>query len=145
MIKLQPASENDKAFFKALNKAVYINLVEEHLGGWDPVFQDQHFENKWAEHNFSFILLDDVQIGGIWVNDFEDYIRLREIQILPEYQNRGIGTGLINELIERAREDGKDLRLSVMKKNKARVLYRRMGFKVYDEDEMSLKMVLKTG
>jgi ribosomal protein S18 acetylase RimI-like enzyme len=61
--------------------------------------------------------------------------------LLPEYQGRGIGTSLLNRLIERAQATGQALTLHVLKTNHpARRLYERHGLRVVEEENHRLRM-----
>ena len=63
-----------------------------------------------------------------WTTSEAGYVRLRDLFLTPEYQGRGIGSRLVNEELAKARRLGKPLRLRVLKDNRARALYRRLGF-----------------
>jgi ribosomal protein S18 acetylase RimI-like enzyme len=69
-----------------------------------------------------------------------DSFYLRQLYLAPRLQNRGIGTVIVTELIQRARDAGKHLTLDVMKNNRARVFYERLRFEVVGESEHKLKM-----
>lgn len=56
--------------------------------------------------------------------------------ILPDFRNQGIGTRLIESLLDAIAEQGFDrVSLSVLKSNPAARLYRRIGFKTVSEDD----------
>ena len=63
-----------------------------------------------------------------------------QVQILPAWQNQGVGTRLIAETIADARKVGADVVLSVLKVNKARRLYERLGFSVISESDSAYTM-----
>ena len=58
----------------------------------------------------------------------ESEIYLGEIQISKDFQNQGIGTSLIQSLIQEAQTSNKKLWLKVLKGNPAQKLYQRLGF-----------------
>jgi ribosomal protein S18 acetylase RimI-like enzyme len=60
--------------------------------------------------------------------------------VLPEFQNRGIGTTIIQWAIDQAVATQKALRLQVFKINPARRLYERMGFIETGEKETHIQM-----
>lgn len=60
--------------------------------------------------------------------------------LLPEFQGRGIGTKLIQAVMGEAAGLGLPLRLQVLKANRARRLYERLGFHVYAETATHLQM-----
>jgi GNAT superfamily N-acetyltransferase len=63
-----------------------------------------------------------------------------QVQLLPAWQNRGIGARLIAQTIADARKVGADVVLSVLKVNKARRLYERLGFLVIAESDVAYTM-----
>jgi ribosomal protein S18 acetylase RimI-like enzyme len=65
-----------------------------------------------------------------------------QIQLMPSLQGKGIGTRLLQSLVQEAREAGAGLKLSVLKANPARRLYERMGFVVVEEKATAYDMTL---
>jgi ribosomal protein S18 acetylase RimI-like enzyme len=53
---------------------------------------------------------------------------LRELVLLPEFQNRGIGTTLLRQVMKHAGERGVPVQLGTLHANRAADLYRRVGF-----------------
>ena len=66
------------------------------------------------------------------------------IQILPQFQGKGIASRLIDQLVSTAHESSIDVVLSVLKVNPARSLYERLGFIVVSEDAYSYEMQNKS-
>jgi len=63
-------------------------------------------------------------------------ITLAGIQLLPEYQNKRIGTNLIEQLKQEAEQKNILLFLSVEKDNPhAKRLYERLGFRMVGQDD----------
>jgi ribosomal protein S18 acetylase RimI-like enzyme len=74
--------------------------------------------------------------------DQPDAIGIGEIQIQPSYQNRGIGTRLLRDTINRAHEQHKKVSLSVALKNeRAYRLYERLGFQKVAQNDTHNFMV----
>lgn len=135
-ISLSPAEPADVHFFVALNELSYKDLIERQFGAWDSRFQAEMFLKKWRASDFRKVIVDGQTVGGIWVQDARDFHKLQEIQILPEFRNKGIGSWLLNREIERARTASKPLRLGVLLKNPAIRLYRRLGFRIIATDDV---------
>ena len=84
----------------------------------------------------SVIEWDGEPAGRLRVVRKEAGITLAGIQLLPSYQNRGIGTALIEELKREAKDSGLPLYISVEKDNPdARRLYERLGCRLIGQDE----------
>jgi ribosomal protein S18 acetylase RimI-like enzyme len=68
------------------------------------------------------------------------------LAVVPLYRRRGVGTALLDALIERAREDGYPaLSLSVAVSNRSRLMYERVGFVKVGEQGDSWTMRLALG
>ena len=75
---------------------------------------------------------------GIEIKNYEKEIYLYRFFIDEKYRNNGIGTIALNQIIELAKVQNKDLSLEVIGENIARDLYERLGFKTHYR-----KMILK--
>jgi GNAT superfamily N-acetyltransferase len=98
-------------------------------GTWD-ADNRRLFDESFAAETWSLILVDGVRAGVMAVDDRPAEIFLSRIYLLPEFQQKGIGTTLMGQLIERAKAARKPLRLRVLRVNPARSLYERLGFSV---------------
>ena len=78
--------------------------------------------------------LDGRPIGILKVERIDTHIQLHQLFILPEYQNRGIGSRLLEDLLAEARRIGLPVRLRVLRVNPAKNLYERYGFRVTSEE-----------
>lgn len=56
-----------------------------------------------------------------------------QLQVAPEVQGKGIGSALLRAVLDEARHAGVAVTLSVLKVNRARHLYERLGFVVTGE------------
>src|SRR5204863_10048783 len=57
--------------------------------------QHAHYAEHYAHAQFQIILLDGAPIGRLYVDRRVKEIRIVDISLLPEYRNRGIGSGLL--------------------------------------------------
>lgn len=113
---------------RSVHHRVYHDVVVRQFGAWDEPLQDRFFDAKWSEYLHQILLLDGALIGFLSVVDKPDCVYLNEIQILPEYQGRGIGSQIIKELQDKSRTLKLPLRLQVLLQSNALALYRRHGF-----------------
>ena len=93
-----------------------------------------------AYHAIKIVRSWTQDIGMLKVERSADSWELIQIQFLPAYQRRGIGTKLIQNLQTGTYRIGIPLYLSVLKVNPARYLYERLGFVIVQENEKSYKM-----
>jgi len=99
-------------------------------------------------HNFEFakiIMHQDESIGLLKVLEHPRDYEIEQIQIKKEYQGKGIGLRIIKDLIRKAEFENLPLKLSVLKNNKARFLYERLGFIKTGEDLKSYFMIRENG
>ena len=78
--------------------------------------------------------------GRLLVDRSSKAIYLIDISLLATYRGMGIGTAIMNDLIEEAGRAGTVLGLHVLKTNAAANLYFRMGFAVTADDGLYIEM-----
>ncbi|MBX6382397.1 MAG: GNAT family N-acetyltransferase [Microbispora sp.] len=128
-IGLRPATAADDEFCFRLHKAAMGDVVAA-IWGWDEQDQRDHHARVFNPANTQIITADGADVGMLSVDEGPTEIYLGRIEILPEYQGRGIGTHLITELQRRADRRGQDLILDVLVVNhRAHALYRRLGLR----------------
>lgn len=96
-------------------------------------WQTDFFRRTFDPSIIRLIIVDGAEAGMLKVSKGEDGVHLRTIAILPEYRNRGIGAGIISDLLEQAARHRERVWLQVLKGNRARDLYERLGFRVVEE------------
>jgi ribosomal protein S18 acetylase RimI-like enzyme len=129
------ASEADKKFLYVLSCLAYEEIVVKQFGEWDDQWQRNYFEDKWNRKSYQVVEQDGRAIGALVVTERDDCIFLDEILLLPDYQDQGIGSTLLMIELDKARRKKKPMRLQVLKQNRARRLYERLGFHVYDQTD----------
>ena len=97
--------------------------------------------------------LDGEIVGAVWVRiisgEIKGYGYVNDqtpefaISLFKEFRDQGIGTRLMEEMINYLRNAGyKQTSLSVQKENYAIRLYLKMGFKIIEENEQDYLMLL---
>ena len=138
-ILLRPAGPEDLDFAWGLYRRLMKPLTEELLA-WDEERQKAGVEPEIVRGGASIILLAGQRAGWLHVRETREAVELCQLYVLPELQNRGIGSLLLGRLIEQTRRQGKPLTLAVMKNNRARVLYERLGFLPTGESDFKTEM-----
>lgn len=134
-INFRQATARDLVWMENLHTENMKGYVER-IYSWNPVL----FRNNFQAQEYKIIKFKTKFIGFIKILFGDSDIYLGEIQLKKEYQNRGIGTKLIESLIEESELSGKKLWLKVVKGNPAENLYQRLGFKVFEESETHKKL-----
>lgn len=101
---------------------------------WQYGLQKQEYETRFPSARYDVILVDGAPAGRIWVGTDEVQIRLLDIALLKEFQNRGVGTQLLRQLMDEAARNNKALRhmVFVLNENASR-FYERLGFKTIED------------
>lgn len=139
-LALRPASESDLDFLWQLHVATMRDYVEA-IWGWDEDWQREHFYKIVQPAAHQIIVVDGEDVGTISIGQHDDAIYINNIEILPDWQNQGIGTYIITTILEDARSDGFPVALQVLKNNPAIRFYERLGFEMSDETETHYEMV----
>ncbi|MBC8114767.1 MAG: GNAT family N-acetyltransferase [Candidatus Saccharimonas sp.] len=106
--------------------------------------QSLHYEKHYPRAQFQLILVDEQPAGRLYVDRWEKEIRIVDITLLPPFRGQGIGSSILDSLIEESAAAGKPLSIHVEKNNPAMRLYERLGFRpigevgVYDLMERSV-------
>lgn len=122
--------KDDNDFFRE-----WIIKEWQHHNTVDPIYQLRIIkpeELKFKENEEYYkILYNNKMVGFIWIKNYEKEIYLYRFFIDEKYRNNGIGTIALNQIIELAKVQNKDLSLEVIGENIARDLYERLGFKTH--------------
>lgn len=106
--------------------------------GWDEVKEKEIFTKyfDFSSYQISVIVFDNSDIGYLKVDCTDKGIFLANIHVHPDYQNQGIGSGIIKSLLVEAERRGVPVSLKVLKVNEAaQRLYERFGFRIEEEAE----------
>ena len=90
--------------------------------------QQHSYKAQYPKADHDIILLDGRPIGRVMVERGPAANLGVDIALLPEYRSTGIGGAIIQDLLDEAREAGKPFRIHVVKSNRAKRLYDRLGF-----------------
>jgi ribosomal protein S18 acetylase RimI-like enzyme len=133
MYSLRAAELTDVAFLKL----VHHLTLREHISkiwGWNEELQDQFLIKDFESGRIQIIKAFGKDVGYLILNVGKDAIHIVDILILPQFQNRGLGSEIIKNLMAKTRDDGLLLKLGVFKVNeRAKKLYENLGFKIIEE------------
>lgn len=142
---LRQGVDADYAFLYNLHRLTMQEYIEP-IWGWHEEWQQEYFRAKFDPTRYQIIVIGDRRGGVIVVEDKPDEIYLGLIEVLPEFQGHGLGTRLMNTLLERAKTTGRTLSLHVLKTNHpARRLYERIGLRVVGEEGYRYRMSWRPG
>ncbi|HET6444610.1 MAG TPA: GNAT family N-acetyltransferase [candidate division Zixibacteria bacterium] len=108
--------------------------------GWDEEYQQGRFAEFFDPAATQVVVVDGRDVGQLSVEDKGEELFLAGIYLLPDWQNRGLGTEIIQSLLSAAEASGQWVSLQVLRVNPARSLYERLGFRVLAETDTHLIM-----
>ena len=96
--------------------------------------------------------VDNKVVGAVWVRNINGYGSIDEdtvefaISVFNEYQKMGIGTTLMNKMLEHLKElHYPKASLAVQKENYAVRMYQKVGFEIASENEQEYIMIHRLG
>ncbi|MGN0630612.1 MAG: GNAT family N-acetyltransferase [Ruminococcus sp.] len=94
--------------------------------------------------------VDEKIVGAVWVRIMNDYGHVDNetpsfaISLHSDYRNHGIGTALMKSMLNLLKKENyKQASLAVQKANYAVKMYKKIGFKIVDENEEEYIMIFK--
>jgi GNAT superfamily N-acetyltransferase len=132
---LRPATDDDREFLFELHRVTMGAYVDATFG-WDERAQRALFDESFVAEIREIIQVAGEDAGVLVLEPSDAEIWLTLIEIQPRFQGTGIGTSVVESVLQRAAEANKPVALRVLRVNRsARLLYDRLGFVAYREDE----------
>ncbi len=137
---LRQATPEDTEFaFLTMEKAFRIYL--EPVFGWDDSVQREKHRERFSPERNRIIMDSGEDVGILRTYPDDQFQKLSQLFILPEYQGRGLGESVLKIVLQEARERDLPVRLMVLKNNpRAIQFYKRFGFETIDHDENHFTM-----
>ena len=136
-IQLRSITDNDSEFLYQ----VYRSTREEEMAltGWTEEeiehflrmqfkFQNASYFKDYHNATFDIILYNNIPVGRFYVDRGKNEIRIIDIALLPQYRRKGIGSQILKDLLEEAKQQQGLLSLHVEYNNPAMILYEKLGF-----------------
>jgi ribosomal protein S18 acetylase RimI-like enzyme len=137
--ELRRARASDRGFVERLYLDTMQPLLTQ-LGSWDEREVLSRFKRGFKLRETTIIGVNGQDVGFLQVSEDQDAITLVQIHIESAFRCQGIGTRLVQVLLCDAAAKGKPVLLSVVRGNRARVLYEGLGFVIGGEDATKLHM-----
>ena len=136
-VDFRPITLEDEAFLDRL----YASTRESELAvtGWDDAqkeaflrmqfdAQHRHYQEHYTETSFDLIMLNGEPAGRLYLARWTEEFRIVDIALLPAWRSKGIGSGVIKDILREAQVHGLPVRVHVECFNPALRLYYRLGF-----------------
>jgi ribosomal protein S18 acetylase RimI-like enzyme len=144
-VTLRPATDADYDFMRRL----YASTREEEMTRFPfdeaqkQEFLSSQFSAQYEHYRIHYptcerniVERDGQPIGRLWIDEWPDQIRLVDIALMPEARGSGIGTTLVEQVLQRGATLGKPVTIHVESFNPAMRLYERLGFVKADTNGM---------
>jgi ribosomal protein S18 acetylase RimI-like enzyme len=102
--------------------------------------QAANLRQRWDLQQVRIITGDGDDIGWVQSMIEVDALFLGQLFVAPAHQGHGVGTIIVQRLIDEATCERRAVTLGVVKTNPALRLYRRLGFRTTHEDERKFYM-----
>lgn len=140
-ISFRKADNQDMIFLLMLRKKTMDSYLEEANVDTSEAYHLARITEFYADSNI--IVCNDEAIGLVKVGLIPESVHIRQLQILPEFQKRGIGAEVLAMVKRRAQQLKLPVTLNVLLNNPAMSLYLRNGFSVVSENEFESKLICK--
>jgi len=140
-ITLRPATDSDYDFMRRLYHSTRAEEMQ-HFPfdeAQKAEFLDQQFSAQYEHYRIHYptcerniVEKNGEPVGRLWIDEWNDQIRLVDIALMPEWRASGIGTRLLRDVLARAATSGKPVTIHVEAYNPALHLYQRLGFQHVD-------------
>jgi ribosomal protein S18 acetylase RimI-like enzyme len=102
--------------------------------------QSQFYLENYPGAEFQVITLNDQPVGRLYIHRRENEIRIMDIALLPGYRNLGIGSALLQDILDQGKNHNLPVTIHVEQFNPALRLYKRMGFRQKEDKGVYLLM-----
>ena len=141
LLRLRDATEDDLQVTYEITEDAMRGYVEETWGAWDPEEQQQKHRLNFTPETHRVILIEDEVAGFVAVEEFASHVWLVKLYVLARFRGQGIGSQMLEGVLQNARAQGKPVTLRVLRVNRrAQALYERHGFNVTEESPARLVM-----
>jgi ribosomal protein S18 acetylase RimI-like enzyme len=105
--------------------------------------QLMHYSTEYPDARHDVIILSETgaQTGRLYVNRTAELIAILDITVLPEFRRRGIGSAMVDTLIEEAHDSGQSVQVYVETFNPSQQFFISRGFVIENDDGFNLKLV----
>lgn len=107
--------------------------------------QSEHYRAHYPGATYDVVVVEGCDAGRLYVARWENELRVMDIALLPDYRGRGLGTRLLEPLLDEARRTNKKVSIHVERSNPALTLYERLGFAPVAERGVYLLMEWEPG
>lgn len=95
--------------------------------------QSQYYRERYPNASFDLIKLNDSPVGRLYVAELADEIRIIDLTFLPAHFNHQVFEALIEEILQKAAQVGKPVRIYLENYSSQTETFVRLGFQKIGE------------
>jgi ribosomal protein S18 acetylase RimI-like enzyme len=132
---------------------VYASAREQEMAGWgwadsekDAFLRMQfnaqhaHYQQQFGDADWNLVLLDGEPVGRLYFQRREDELHIIDIALMAEQRGQGVGSALLQDVLDQADQAHLPVRLCVERNNPALRLYQRLGFREVEDQGVYLAL-----
>jgi GNAT superfamily N-acetyltransferase len=142
-VGFRKVNDDDIDFLLSLRKR---SMTKHLLDAGIRMTNDEHLVRIKEFYYQSHIILVDrkpagvLKLGVITQKNMEKSVHIRQLQVMPAFQGKGIGSMVLSVVKKRALQLCLPITLNVLLKNPARALYLRHGFQVVNKNRLEFQL-----
>ena len=142
-VGFRKVNDDDIDFLLSLRKR---SMTKHLLAAGIRMTNDDHLIRIKDFYYQSHIILVDrkpvgvLKLGVVTQKNLDKSLHIRQLQIMPKFQGRGIGSMVLSVVKKRALQLCLPITLNVLLKNPARALYLRHGFQVVNKNKVEFQL-----
>lgn len=138
-LSTRQATGNDLPFLYQLHEQTMRIYIESGHGTWQESIEQEMIRKTLFSGEMQIAQIDKVPVGVISVQARTEELFLSMIEILPQYQKKGIGTFFLKNIQQEATRQKIPVALQVHQTNEiAQAFYFRLGFQETGRNKTSL-------
>lgn len=126
-LEMRPATIDDLENLVAIRIAAMRESLER-VGRFQPQRARERLTGDFQADKTRCLLVNKTLVGFLVVDHEDDEMVIKHLYVLPEMQNRGIGSFALAQVIAQAQAERLPIRLITLKESRANDFYRRHGF-----------------
>jgi ribosomal protein S18 acetylase RimI-like enzyme len=138
-ISVRTAQQTDYPFVRSIYLEPAERLLNA-LGAWDEKRLVMRLDKAFRLNRGLILSSADKNIGWTQILRTPQGLHLNNIHLVEAFRGRGVGTRVIQAVIDSARAKQMPLTLHMLKGNRAISLYNRLGFRGVSEDQEKIHM-----
>lgn len=139
-MKVENANSDDHEMLSEITKLskAFWGYSEEQMAQWNDVLT---ITKEYIQTNFAYKLINESQVIGYYsyFNTEKDIVKLDNLFVLPEYIGKGYGNYLMDDFLNRIKENHDIRKVTLDADPNAEKFYQKFGFETIGQLETSIK------